>query len=232
MRYRYDFMVPEPAAFLIGVAQSSHAAAVSLEKPYPFTLTPGQITELNYGTYVALYRATGVTAPPEMYKTFSKEMSGPNSTDDNVNFNHTDEITVDEGFQAIQAAVGCVFNLWEQKTLAVDVLVGRTSYRFVNGNDGGVWITGMNDESGGIPVMMNSFGASQVAVSFEVTCQRTDRALNQWALDTHAKLTDAYNARLQEYNEALAQLQLNAGIAIQGTYVFDTAVFLISPDRR
>lgn len=216
---RYDFMVPEPASFLIGVSESAHAAAVSLEKPYPFTLSPGQIDELNYGTYVSLYRATGITAPPEMYKTFGKEMSGPHSSDDKINFNHTDEITVDTGYQAIQAAVGCVFNLWEKKTLAIDVVVGTRSYRFVNGEDGYVWITGMADESGAIPCMFNSFGASQVAITFEIKCQRTERAMVQWALDTHGKLMDAYNARLQEYNEQLAQLQLNAGLAIQGTYV-------------
>ena len=37
-----------------------------------------------------------------------------------------------------------------------------------------------------------------------------------WRLDTHAKLTQAYQARLAEYEEKLAALEVQAGVAIQG----------------
>jgi hypothetical protein len=47
IRMMYDFMLPEPAAFLISALQNAHANATELEKPAPFTLRPDQITELN-----------------------------------------------------------------------------------------------------------------------------------------------------------------------------------------
>jgi hypothetical protein len=40
--------------------------------------------------------------------------------------------------------------------------------------------------------------------------------MQKWRLDTHAKLTAAYKARLSEYEEKLAALEIQAGIAIQG----------------
>jgi len=42
LRTMYDFMVPEPGAFLIEAMQSAHANAVEIEKPIPFTLRPDQ----------------------------------------------------------------------------------------------------------------------------------------------------------------------------------------------
>ena len=57
---------------------------------------------------------------------------------------------------------------------------------------------------------------SDVAVAVEVKCQRTDRAMEKWRLETHAKLTTAYKARLAEYEEKLAALELQAGVAIRG----------------
>ena len=40
VRMMYDFMVAEPAAFLIYAMRSAHANATELEKPTPFTWSP------------------------------------------------------------------------------------------------------------------------------------------------------------------------------------------------
>ena len=45
IRMMYDFMVPEPAAFLIAALKTAHANAVELKKPTPFTLRPDEIKE-------------------------------------------------------------------------------------------------------------------------------------------------------------------------------------------
>ena len=57
---------------------------------------------------------------------------------------------------------------------------------------------------------------ADVAVAVEVKCQRTERALVKWRMETHAKLTTAYKARLAEYEEKLAALEVQAGVAIRG----------------
>src|SRR5262249_15016835 len=54
------------------------------------------------------------------------------------------------------------------------------------------------------------------SVAVEVKCQRTDRAMDKWRFETHGKLTSAYQARLSEYQEKVASLQMQAGVAIRG----------------
>lgn len=213
LRTIYDFMVPEPGAFLIEALQSAHANAVEIEKPVPFTLRPNQITETNYHTWVQQYGATDVQAPPEMYKTKSLDFkaSGGNSGTD---YNHSGQLQIDEGYKAVHGTVARACNIWDD-SFSVDVVLGSRTHRF-NKDTGWVWSTALSEERDSIPFIADTFHVSQVAVAVEVKCQRTDRAKMKWRLDTHAKLTQAYKARLSEHEEKLAALEVQAGVAIQG----------------
>ena len=68
LRVMFDFMVPEPAAFLIGAMTQAHQSSLSLTKPPDFTLTPAQITESNYAYWVAQCKASDVAPPPKLYR--------------------------------------------------------------------------------------------------------------------------------------------------------------------
>jgi hypothetical protein len=213
LRTMFDFMIPEPAAFLMEVLKSAHASAVELQKPPEFTLKPNEVTEVNYNHWVRVYGATDVAPPPEMYKTKSLDFKAGGG-DSKTNYNHSAQIAIDEGYRAVQGSVGQVCNIWEEN-FSIDVVLGRRTHRFVN-NAAWVWITSLDDERDSIPFAVDTLRVSQVAVAVEVKCQRTDRAMEKWRLETHAKLTTAYKARLSEYEEKLAALQLQAGIAIRG----------------
>jgi hypothetical protein len=214
IRMMYDFMVPEPAAFLISALQSAHANALELEKPTPFTLRPDQITETNYHSWVQQYGATDVQPPPEMYKTkaFDFKAGGGES---GTNYNHSGQLQVDEGYKAVYGSVGLVGNIWEDNA-SLDVVLGRRTNRIGPGLGVGFWSTTLDAETDSMPVALDTFKYSQIAVAVEVKCQRTDRALMKWRLETHAKLTQAYKARLSEYEEKLASLEIQAGVAIRG----------------
>lgn len=213
VRMMYDFMVPEPAAFLILALQSAHAAAVELEKPTPFTLRPDQITETNYHSWVQQYGATDVQPPPEMYKTKSIDFKAGGG-DDKTDYNHSAQVQIDEGYKAIYGTVACVTNIWDD-SYSIDVALGSRAHR-LNKDTGWVWSTSLTEERDSIPFALNTFHVSDVAVGVEVKCQRTDRAILKWRLETHAKLTQAYKARLSEYEEKLAALEMQAGVAIRG----------------
>jgi hypothetical protein len=148
-----------------------------------------------------------------MYKTKSLDFKASGG-DDTTNYNHSGQITIDEGYRAVQGSVGRVLNIWED-SYSLDVVLGRRSHRF-NSSTPWVWITSLDDERDSIPFVADSFSCSQVAVGVEVLCQRTERAMVKWQHETHAKLTTAYKARLSEYEEKLASLQVQAGVAIQG----------------
>lgn len=66
LRAMYDFMVPEPAAFLIAAMNAAHASTLTLTKPPDFTLQPSEVTENNYGFWTREYRATDITPPPDL----------------------------------------------------------------------------------------------------------------------------------------------------------------------
>lgn len=213
IRALFDFMVPEPAAFLIEAMQSAHASAMTLEKPVEFTLRPDQITESNYHTWVKEYGATDVAPPPEPYKTKSLDFKAGGG-DSETNYNHTGQIAIDDGYEAIHGTVGKVANIWDDSH-SLAVVLGDRAHRFGSGSSW-VWSTSLSGETDSIPFAADSFHLSQVAVAVEVKCRRTARAMMKWRLETHGKLTTAYKARLSEYEEKLAQLEMQAGVAIEG----------------
>src|SRR4030095_4482643 len=94
------------------------------------------------------------------------------------------------------------------------VALGSRTHRFVEGE--WLWGTALSEERDSIPLGLDTFHIAQVAVAVEIKCQRTDRAMTKWQLDTHAKLTEAYKARLAEYEEKLAALEMQAGLVIRG----------------
>jgi len=214
IRMMYDFMVPEPAAFLITALQSTHASTVELEKPMPFTLRPDQITETNYHSWVQQYGATDVQPPPEMYKTKSLHFKAGGG-DSNTDYNHSGQLQIEEGYKAVFGVVGITGNVWEGNA-SIDVVLGRRTHRFSGGLGIAAWSTSLNDETDSIPFALDTWKYSQIAATGEVKCQRTERAMLKWRLDTHAKLTQAYKARLSEYEEKLAALEMQAGVAIRG----------------
>jgi hypothetical protein len=214
IRMMYDFMVPEPAAFLISALETTHANATELEKPAPFTLRPDQVNEANYFSWVQQYRATDVQPPPEPYITKSLDFKAGGG-EEGSNYNHSGQLQIDDGYQAFYGSVGLAGNVWED-TASLDVVLGRRTNRIGTGLGVGFWSTSLDGETSTIPVALDAFKYSQIAVAVEVKCQRTDRAMLKWRLETHAKITQAYQARLSEYEEKLAALEVQAGVAIRG----------------
>jgi hypothetical protein len=82
--------------------------------------------------------------------------------------------------------------------------------------DNWMWITTLNDETESIPLGFITNDLADIAVGIEIKCKRTDYAYRKWQLDTHAKLMDAYQAKLADYEERLAALELQAGVEIEG----------------
>lgn len=213
LRAMFDFMVPEPAAFLIQMLRKGHAEAISLTKPPKFDLKPENISESNYGYWIKVFGATDVSAPPSLFRTVAADFHAGGG-DDKTNYNHSGQITIDEGYKAVYGSVGAVWNQWANSA-ALDIVLGRKAHRMAAAGSW-VWTANLNDEEGTIPLALNSFKVSQIAVAVEVKCRRTDRAMRKWQLETHAKLRQAHMALVADYEEKLAQLELQAGVVIEG----------------
>ncbi|RAJ08009.1 hypothetical protein [Arenibacter echinorum] len=212
LRMMYDFMLPEPGAYIVESMQTAHASKLMIEKPIDFTLNPNQINETNYNFWIHAYGATGIVPPPEEYITKSLDYSAGGG-DDKTDYYHSGIVQIDEGYQAIQASVGAVCNQWSGNRV-VDMVVGRRTHRFVEGD--WLWITNLNNETESIPLAFKTNDVSDIAVAFEIKCLRTSRAYKKWQLETHGKLMESYKVKLADYEERLAAAELNAGVEIKG----------------
>lgn len=212
LRAMFDFMVPEPAAFLIAAMNTAHTSAVTLTKPTAFSLEPVQITEDNYRYWVWVYQAKDVTPPPEIFITKSADFKAGGGNK-KTNYNHSGQITIDEGYRAVFGTVGKVGNIWEDDAV-FDVVLGQRAQRMAHAN--WLWTTTLDDERDSLSFAISTWHMSDVAAAIEVKCQRTDRALEKWRLETHAKLATAHAALVADYEEKLAALQMRAGVAIRG----------------
>jgi len=161
LRALFDFMIPEPATFLIAAMSQAHTSALSLTKPPDFPLTPSQINESNYSYWVKQCGATDVAPPPELYRTKSMDFKAGGG-DKNTNYNHSGQITIDDGYRALFGSVGFVRNVWESDH-SLDVTLGRRTQRMGDGN--WLWTTTLDDERDSIPVALDFLHCSQVAVA-------------------------------------------------------------------
>jgi hypothetical protein len=212
LRMMFDFMIPEPGAYLVAAMEKAHASKLVIQKPVEFILLPNQINETNYNFWIHAYGAAGITPPPEEYITKSLNYNAGGG-DEKTDYHHSGVIQIDDGYQAIQASVGVVCNQWSGNRV-VDMVMGRNTHRFPEGD--WLWITNLHNETESIPMGFKTNDVSDIAMAIEIKCQRTTRAFKKWQLDTHGKITDAYKTKLADYEEKLAAAEVRAGVEIQG----------------
>jgi hypothetical protein len=209
-RLLFDLMIPEPAAFVLHAAATPPSSEEPLVKPAPFTLTPDGITEGNYPWYVQQYEAAGVAPPPQPYITIAKALAGEGQDGQGT---QAAELPVKDGYQAISGFV--IVSYTVDSGFVVLVTVGKGIHQF-DGNTTLWRAIPMANEVENIPFTVLVSGVHHYTVAVEVHCQRTQRALDAWKLETHAAILQAYQQKLRDYEDAVAQRQIQAGIQIEG----------------
>lgn len=211
VRLLFDLMVPEPATFFIEALADQKAEGESLEKPLPFTLNPSQLTETNYQIYVARYGATGVTAPPPLYKTVAKTFD--ERSDNPEPKTKAAELTLEAGYRAVTGVALVRFAWRDNKNVnwagspALTCLMGDRQF--------GGGVTALGNEEGQIAVGLFGYRVSDFTVTFEVTTRRTDVHLDDWKIKTHAAIQQAYLKAVSDYEQKLANLKAQTA-GIQG----------------
>jgi hypothetical protein len=212
-RLMFDIMVPQPGAFVQQAITGSTPAAQGLIKPTEFKLGPDDIDEWNYSSLAATYGATGIEPPPQQWVTVSRTFKGRNP---NPNTNSSDgvEQPILDGYQAVDGWVFVIVTKWGDDW-GVDVTVGAWAERASNSNVGG-WGFPLYDEVASIPITVRCFHVEAFAISIEINCMRTTRSMQAWQSRTHDAILRAYQSRLSEYEERLANIQASARIEALG----------------
>ena len=180
-------------------------------------VTPADLVEdpkepVYYGNYIGKYGAVGANAPPEPTTTVSKALTG--NRDDHEHLALVDDLTIPQGYQASSIAVQGTFTFLSGDPIDGDeelwVFVGKQKFHCAGAGHQDTHFpllpdpNNVVDEQGTIPIAVETQQARDFAITVDVLCNRTDAALTQWKLDTHAILQNAYAKLVGDYHDKLA----------------------------
>ncbi len=206
----YDVVVPEPAALLLHLAAEAPTPEAGIEKPVPFGLTAFEIDEGNYAHYVQLYDATGVEAPPDLTRSFSKVLDAAADDASGGIIHLSADLPIPDGYAALQgtATVAIASEKEVDPAPRVDVLIGTAKLVLALGSTSQSSLLASQVVS--ISVAMLASQAKAVAATVTVECVRTDRALEDWKLKTHAAIKQGYMKQLQDFETKVARAKAQA----------------------
>ncbi|MDR5796472.1 hypothetical protein QCE49_24100 [Caballeronia sp. LZ008] len=227
-RLMFDVVVPEPASFYIYLTDREKAEGAKIEKPKEFTLSADDIDETTYLDSAREYGATGMEPPPALYKMLAKAWDGaPGPSADYMSKSET--ILIDDGYKALTAYVGR-----QRTTPAAEVAY----FRMVLGSSTldiesiAYHEVDMQERTGSVAVSFEGKKVFAYAVNLEILCQRTDRAMQVWQQKMHAAITQAYIARMADYERALAAAKATEGVTISGRNPSFNADFIASELKK
>ena len=245
-RLLYDVVLPEPAAFLIDSLKNAvPPESFQATKPSKPTLQPGDITPTNYMTYAAIYGVTGVVTPPpaELTTVFANSNATSAGTPlDAYGFKYQDgqffthfKITVPNDYTAIGGFITRtnprLIGLPPEDandTRLLEVYIGEYVFRQLTRNPPlNFSFTLTAGETGDIPVLVRSFKPMmQFNYAVGIKCRRTDAALEQWKLKTHAQIVAGYERQRTNYLDELSRYQaaVRAQMALAGGYARGSVV--------
>jgi hypothetical protein len=242
-RLLYDVVIPEPAAFLIeSLKNAPQAEGLELVKPDVFDLCPDCLNKFNYACLAAKYGVTGSVVPPPLeflsaVPISDSSMVGPAQTDgfgNKVNgffFKAFPPIKIPDNYEAVKVYVQMVPpNFVNNPSATFDFLIGESYYVVLKFGDIGFrphQSFQMNGETGYVPVTFRSWwDVYQYSFAINIICQRTEKALQEWQLKTHAAIMNGYNRQLVEYQDNLSKFQsiIRAQMANAGNYAHNPSI--------
>ncbi len=207
-RLMYEFAIPEPAKFFIDAVKGDsndsnkeNNLIVPKEPIHPsvkFGLnTSGKLTNDNYQLIASEYNAEviGFKAALSLAKSFSfvnPETGGGESDEISAG---GDEIAIPEGYRAISYRADITQSRELHDGSGIQLLIGGHKCRF------GIWRLFNTILTDNISTSYSVMGLHSGSISLVVHCELDDYGLKKWQNETYKAIIDAYNERVQEYNE-------------------------------
>lgn len=236
-RFLFDLTVPEPGAFLLDAMMNPTSEGEVLLRPLPFTLRPQDVSELpgalipdendqptetpaDFRFYVNRYRATGVVPPPHEELILSQSCSSKAESTAGADKPPPPQpakelvVSIPETHRAVEALVRAVMSSADDKA-ALTAIVGGQTFSFDKSNNG-VWMPFLPVErvTTQLAVAVIATGVDY-ALTVQVRCERTPRAMDAWRLSTHAALLAASIQIQTDYENRLEAARLRQSGATQ-----------------
>jgi hypothetical protein len=229
-RLMYEFAIPEPAKFYIDkylnfeVGESANSLIIPKEPLDPSLIKglsgglkePGQLTVSNYQRIAALYSAE-VRAYPENYSISKSYKIGTGVRNSNLNRYAVmaDEIEIPEGYFCNSGrSIGqMMYHLGDNEAAKIVATLGEISKEHLYKSkpykslyDAEInkykehYLEGYYSKKIAVSAMAYDFEL-ECSVNFILDLKLSDEGKRQWQTETFNAIMEAYNERIQEYNE-------------------------------
>lgn len=212
-RLMLEFIVPEPSAFYKFARGNSVVTDVQLEEPrkLPDDFSFEDMTVSGYKKWVDRYQVAGVNPPPPRYRVVSKVLEMPETThglkrNDYSLTTKSDSLPLPDGYLAKE---GWVRGSWviytdqkENKQISVNklkVVLGQNSIDKLADQ----YYATMDEEEATVPISVVAYNIAAYSINVEVSCERSEKTLTAWQMETYKKVVDAYNALQSAYDAAV-----------------------------
>ncbi|GAA0986415.1 hypothetical protein GCM10009555_063820 [Acrocarpospora macrocephala] len=218
-RLMLEFIVPEPAAQLVYLAQQDTDQG-AVPKPAGWFLEIEELTEENYVAKAARWDVLGVEPPPEeevfATATFADPAARPfdyprNTTDKSQPewgySSYVGEVGVPNGYAAGDAYVTVTWALESgeysteggQSTQAVQIAIGEKRVTVSDADDGELTVPLDHVLPGPLPIGLSADQRGGLTVVVRVRCERTRAAFEAWRLRTYETIRAGYLAQSSAY---------------------------------
>lgn len=217
-RMMFEFVVPEPAAYLIYALIENPPKDNELVKPVPpalygAPLKPSHLTRTNYLDFVAKYQVRNVQAPPPEFQhvaVFDKQ----DKVQDGSDFGRGTKVDIPTGYNAYGATVMADYIFTDGEAHHFRVMVGGTDYDV--SNYWGSTYKSLNNRYKELGIAYHLWRAWSFALAIDVHCRLTSEGLAKWQQAAFDSIMEAYLVQKADYEEKLAALAIQQGVKILG----------------
>lgn len=212
-RLMYEFMIPEPATFHKLATTITNSSGEILEKPMDPRIAPKEIALLlnndfdtNYKYWASKYNVSLKETPLKQIS-LSKSLGYSTVSGAGVE-SKSDSIKIPEGYVSKKGEIIVSYNAEANGTGDFDVVFGNKGFRkyhFLGRNNIlDIPMEGFTEE---IAIGFGERNNYTINFSFTIKCDITPEAYDKWKTETFNAIIQAYEQKLEEYNQKLKQLK-------------------------
>jgi hypothetical protein len=217
-RMMFEFVVPEPAAYLLYALVENPPRDETLVKPDLPTylggpLKPSHLGRANYQNWVAKYQVRNAPVPPAEFQTvavFDKQ----DHIEGGSTFGRATKVDVPPGYEAYAATVMSDYIFTAGQDHVFHVMVGGTSFDRTPTWGAEYKALGSRQKDVGIAYKLWRTWAFTIAI--EVHCKLTAEGFGKWQQAAYDSIMEAYLVQKSVYEEKLAAKAIQQGVNILG----------------
>lgn len=219
-RMMYEFIIPEPATFLIYTLVDNPPVDATLPpKPEPPTfnytpLKPENLTRYNYQHYVAQYHISNAPIPPSEFK-FVSHFDKLDGQQDPATFGRAAKLAIPEDYEAWGAYANRYYVFPKDKEHALKVVIGGNP-EDIGSAWGSSYLEFYEAFRGEVSISYGGYGLLAFGLGVDIFCGLTEEGYAKWQQKAYDAIIEGYERMRGDYEEKLAASQIAQGVSIIG----------------